>query len=214
MHSNKVFLDNIEKLQMNRFDMVQELVYQRWLNACLKFEMHEFQSPRKQNLNMLRLESQEASSISSAESDETNGTTTTSYSRSQTSAWRRYNVVQKLRNWGRIKNESDQRGPIRRFSISSVPSSAPTKVKNTVTNSPNVDNMKRLRRVSFSDSVRPSQIEIQDSQRSMMKEGNTKAMTSTKPNRKDLLRRSSMSSVPSDASSTPVKNQVLDFSES
>lgn len=49
----------------------------------------------------------------------------------------------------------------------------------------------------------------------MLNEGNsTKAMTSTKRNRKGLLNRLSISSVPCDASSTPVKNQVLDFSES
>lgn len=213
MHSNEVFLDNIEKLQMNRFDMVQELVYQRWLNACLRFEIHESQTPRKQNRNKLSFESQEASSIFSVESDETTGTVT-SYSSSQTSAWRRYNIAQKLRNWGRKKIESDQRGLIRRSSMSSVPSSAPTRANNTVTNSPNADNIKRLRRVSFSDSVRPSKMEFQDNQRSMSKVGNTKAMTGTKANRKGLLCRFSMSSAPCDASSKPVKNQVLDSSES
>ncbi|KAK1384018.1 hypothetical protein POM88_021753 [Heracleum sosnowskyi] len=213
-HSNEVFLDNIEKLQMNRFDMVQELVYQRWLNACLKFEIHESQTPQNQNRNMLSFESQEASSIFSVESDETTGTTATSYSSSQTSAWRRYNIAQKLRNWGRIKKRPDQRGLIRRFSMSSVLSSGPTRAKNVVTNSPDADNIKRLRRVSFSDSVRPSKMEVQDTRRSMSKEGNTKAMTGNTAIRKGILRRFSMSSVPSDASSTPVRNQVLDFSES
>lgn len=144
-----------------RFDMVQELVYQRWLNACLRFEFHEFQTPLKQNCNKLSFESQEASSIFSAESDEKNGTTTTSYSSSQTSACKRYNIAQKLRNWGCIKKESDQRDLICRFSMSSLPSSAPTRVKNIVTNSPNVYNIKRLRTVSFSDSVRTSKINVE-----------------------------------------------------
>lgn len=214
MHSNEVFLDSIEKLQMNRFDMVQELVYQRWLNACLRFEIHESQTPRKQKRNKLSFESQEASSLFSVESDETTDTNVTSYSSSQTSTWRRFNIAQKLKAWSRPKNESDQRGLIRRFSMSSVPSSAPTRAKNIVTKSPIADNIKRLRRVSFSDSVRPSKMEYQDTQRSMNKEGNTKATTGTKANRKGLLRRFSMSSVPSDASSTPVNNQLLDFSES
>lgn len=213
MHSKEVFLDNIEKLQMSRFDMVQELVYQRWLSVCLRFEIHESQTPRKQNRNKLSFESQEASSIFSDESAETTGTTATSYSISQTSASRRYNIAQKLRKWGHLENESDQRGLNRRSFMSSVPSSAPTRAKNIVTNSPNADNIKRLR-VSFSDSVRPSKMEFQDARRSMNKEWNTKATTGNKAIKKGILRRFSMSSVPSDAPSTPVKNQVLDFSVS
>ncbi|WOG93546.1 hypothetical protein DCAR_0312832 [Daucus carota subsp. sativus] len=64
MLSKEAFLDNIEKLQMNRFDMVQELVYNRWLNACLGFEIQESLTPVKQNWNRLSFESQKHQSFS------------------------------------------------------------------------------------------------------------------------------------------------------
>ena len=74
-------------------------------------------------------------------------TTATSYSSSQTSTWKRYNIAQKLKKWGRIKKGSYQRGLIRESSMSSVPSSAPTITTNNITKSPNADKLKRLRRV-------------------------------------------------------------------
>lgn len=38
-HANEELSDEVERLQGNRFDMVQELVYQRWLFAFLRFEV-------------------------------------------------------------------------------------------------------------------------------------------------------------------------------
>ncbi|XP_031403636.1 protein CHUP1, chloroplastic-like [Punica granatum] len=40
-NSNKELLKQVERLQKQRFGMVEELVYQRWLNCCLRFEVHQ-----------------------------------------------------------------------------------------------------------------------------------------------------------------------------
>ncbi|XP_031287973.1 protein CHUP1, chloroplastic-like [Pistacia vera] len=46
-HINEDLLKEVEKLQRNRFNVVEELVYQRWLNACLRFETHKYQTPSR-----------------------------------------------------------------------------------------------------------------------------------------------------------------------
>ncbi|GLU13323.1 hypothetical protein SLE2022_299620 [Rubroshorea leprosula] len=46
-HANEDLLKGVERLQKNRFDMVEELVYQRWLNARLRFEMQDHQTPSR-----------------------------------------------------------------------------------------------------------------------------------------------------------------------
>ena len=35
-HNNEDLLKQVEGLQMNRFSEVEELVYLRWVNACLR----------------------------------------------------------------------------------------------------------------------------------------------------------------------------------
>ncbi|XVE58703.1 hypothetical protein DITRI_Ditri04bG0190200 [Diplodiscus trichospermus] len=41
----------VERLQKSRFDMVEQLVYQRWLNACLKAEIRYHQTPSKKTMD-------------------------------------------------------------------------------------------------------------------------------------------------------------------
>ncbi|KAJ6768619.1 PROTEIN CHUP1 CHLOROPLASTIC [Salix koriyanagi] len=38
-------LKQVEGLQMNRFSEVEELVYLRWVNACLRYELRNYQTP-------------------------------------------------------------------------------------------------------------------------------------------------------------------------
>ncbi|KAE9451062.1 hypothetical protein C3L33_17038, partial [Rhododendron williamsianum] len=42
---NEDLLKQVEGLQMNRFSEVEELVYLRWVNACLRFELRNYQTP-------------------------------------------------------------------------------------------------------------------------------------------------------------------------
>ncbi|GLT91745.1 hypothetical protein SLE2022_096180 [Rubroshorea leprosula] len=44
-HTNEDLLKQVEGLQMNRFSEVEELVYLRWVNACLRYELRNYQAP-------------------------------------------------------------------------------------------------------------------------------------------------------------------------
>ncbi|PIA63497.1 hypothetical protein AQUCO_00201087v1 [Aquilegia coerulea] len=44
-HANEDLAKQVEGLQMNRFSEVEELVYLRWVNACLRFELRNYQTP-------------------------------------------------------------------------------------------------------------------------------------------------------------------------
>ncbi|KAG2617337.1 hypothetical protein PVAP13_3NG180218 [Panicum virgatum] len=44
-HTNEDLTKQVEGLQMNRFSEVEELVYLRWVNACLRFELRNYQTP-------------------------------------------------------------------------------------------------------------------------------------------------------------------------
>ncbi|KAL8533434.1 hypothetical protein ACS0TY_009716 [Phlomoides rotata] len=44
-HTNEDLVKQVEGLQMNRFSEVEELVYLRWVNACLRFELRNYQTP-------------------------------------------------------------------------------------------------------------------------------------------------------------------------
>ncbi|XP_042053512.1 protein CHUP1, chloroplastic-like isoform X2 [Salvia splendens] len=44
-HANEDLVKQVEGLQMNRFSEVEELVYLRWVNACLRFELLNYQTP-------------------------------------------------------------------------------------------------------------------------------------------------------------------------
>lgn len=44
-HANEDLQKQVEGLQMNRFSEVEELVYLRWVNACLRFELKNQQAP-------------------------------------------------------------------------------------------------------------------------------------------------------------------------
>eukprot|EP01018_Ginkgo_biloba_P028111 Gb_27995 [translate_table: standard] len=44
-HANEDLSKQVEGLQMNRFSEVEELVYLRWVNACLRYELRNYQAP-------------------------------------------------------------------------------------------------------------------------------------------------------------------------
>ncbi|KAL0925599.1 hypothetical protein M5K25_003956 [Dendrobium thyrsiflorum] len=44
-HANEDLIKQVEGLQINRFSEVEELVYLRWVNACLRYELRNYQKP-------------------------------------------------------------------------------------------------------------------------------------------------------------------------
>ncbi|XP_065880198.1 protein CHUP1, chloroplastic isoform X2 [Euphorbia lathyris] len=44
-HANDDLVKQVEGLQLNRFSEVEELVYLRWVNACLRYELRNYQAP-------------------------------------------------------------------------------------------------------------------------------------------------------------------------
>ncbi|KAI4335821.1 hypothetical protein L6164_014430 [Bauhinia variegata] len=204
-HANKDLYDQIELLQKNRFDMVQELVYQRWLYTCLMFEVHNHQKQsRKASLDYCSQNSakelykktdalpsdNEVDSVSSnatlAESDEIDTSTLESSSSSQSSSSKESILLRRIKRWKKSKDDSksissesrsysgnhlSSRSLIRRFSISSVQDhlsipkdTADSSFINVHQKTKMQDSSKpletsifpRLKRVSFSDSVKPS----------------------------------------------------------
>ncbi|KAJ6726405.1 PROTEIN CHUP1 CHLOROPLASTIC [Salix purpurea] len=127
-------LKQVEGLQMNRFSEVEELVYLRWVNACLRYELRNYQTPSgkvsARDLNKsLSPKSQERakqllleyagsergqgdtdlessySHLSSPGSEDFDNTSIdTSFSRYSFS--KKHGLIQKLKKWGRSKDDS------------------------------------------------------------------------------------------------------------
>lgn len=158
-YTNEDLLLQVERLQNNRFDMVQELVYQRWLHTCLRLEIQTHKSSKISNPS-----SDSASSQTSTTnlSDEMFETTTmdmdSSSSSSQTSSTgKKFGFIHSIKKWGARRSKDERstggnsfskKGLVRRFSTSMVP------VKASILRNKGDNAVKsRGRRVSFSDSV-------------------------------------------------------------
>ncbi|KAB2633681.1 protein CHUP1 [Pyrus ussuriensis x Pyrus communis] len=178
-HTNEDLSRQVEKLQKNRFDMVEQLVYQRWLYACLRFEtlIHSSPSPDTSKHDL----SPSSHTSSASLSDEITETTTIgSSSSSQSNKIKKSGFMQNIKTWGRrrrrrrSKEEEEEeedmdysnalpskRDLVRRFSTSMVPVKA-SMLRNggesstTSSSSPSsrAPSLSRVRRVSFSDSVK------------------------------------------------------------
>lgn len=159
-YTNEDLLLQVERLQNNRFDMVQELVYQRWLHTCLRLEIQTHKSSKISNPSSDSASSQ--TSITNL-SDEMFETTTmdmdSSSSSSQTSSTgKKFGFMHSIKMWGAIRSKDERssggnsfskKGLVRRFSTSMVP------VKASILRNKGDNAVKsRGRRVSFSDSVR------------------------------------------------------------
>ncbi|VAH11191.1 unnamed protein product [Triticum turgidum subsp. durum] len=132
-HTNEDLTKQVEGLQMNRFSEVEELVYLRWVNACLRFELRNYQtpsgkisardlstklSPRSQERAkqmMLEFGSErgqgdtDLDSVSSAPSSPRSEDFDTASIDSSSSKYsflsKRPNLMQKLKKWGRSKDD-------------------------------------------------------------------------------------------------------------
>ncbi|TQD74699.1 hypothetical protein C1H46_039776 [Malus baccata] len=175
-HTNEGLSRQVEKLQKNRFDMVEQLVYQRWLYTCLRFEtlIHSSPSP---DTSKHDLSPSSHTSSTSLRDEITETTTIGSSSSSQSNKIKKSGFMQSIKTWGgrrrrrrRKEEEEDmdyssalpsKRDLVRRFSTSMVPVKA-SMLRNggesstTSSSSPSskAPSLSRVRRVSFSDSVK------------------------------------------------------------
>ncbi|KAG0519347.1 hypothetical protein BDA96_09G256500 [Sorghum bicolor] len=134
-HTNEDLTKQVEGLQMNRFSEVEELVYLRWVNACLRFELRNYQTPSgkvsARDLNRtLSPKSQErakqlmleyagserghgdtdlesvSSMPSSPGSEDFDNISIDSSSSRYSFLSKRSNLMQKIKKWGRSKDDS------------------------------------------------------------------------------------------------------------
>ncbi|XP_066360730.1 protein CHUP1, chloroplastic-like [Miscanthus floridulus] len=134
-HTNEDLTKQVEGLQMNRFSEVEELVYLRWVNACLRFELRNYQTPSgkvsARDLNKtLSPKSQErakqlmleyagserghgdtdlesvSSMPSSPGSEDFDNISIDSSSSRYSFLSKRSNLMQKIKKWGRSKDDS------------------------------------------------------------------------------------------------------------
>ncbi|XP_010556391.1 PREDICTED: protein CHUP1, chloroplastic-like [Tarenaya hassleriana] len=144
-HANEDLLKQVEGLQMNRFSEVEELVYLRWVNACLRYELRNYQTPSgkisardlSKNLSpksqerakrlMLEyagsergqgdtdMESNFSHPSSPGSEDFDNASIDSSTSR-YSSLSKKPSLIQKLKRWGKSKDDSSvQSSPSRSF---------------------------------------------------------------------------------------------------
>lgn len=149
-HTYEDLQKQVEGLQMNRFSEVEELVYLRWINACLRFELRNYQTPagkasardlskslsprsgEKAKQLMLGYAGSERgqgetdvesnlSHPSSPGSEDFDNASIDSSTSKYSSASNKMNLIQKLKKWGKSKDEySDFSSPTRSFSGGSL----------------------------------------------------------------------------------------------
>ncbi|XP_019428906.1 PREDICTED: protein CHUP1, chloroplastic-like isoform X1 [Lupinus angustifolius] len=136
-HVNEDLLKQVEGLQMNRFSEVEELVYLRWVNACLRYELGYYQAPRgklsARDLNdSLSPKSQEKakqlmlefaasgheqddtdldsilSHLSSSSTEDFDNTTSDSSTSKYSNQSKKTSLIQKLKKWGKSKDDSSR----------------------------------------------------------------------------------------------------------
>ncbi|KAK4788775.1 hypothetical protein SAY86_020094 [Trapa natans] len=145
-HANEDLLKQVEGLQMNRFSEVEELVYLRWVNACLRFELRNYQTPQgkisardlskslsprsQERAKQLMLEFAESergqgdtdlesnfSHPSSPGSEDFDNASIDSSMSRYSSLSKKPTLIQKLKKWGRSKDDSSVfSSPARSFS--------------------------------------------------------------------------------------------------
>lgn len=134
-HTNEDLQKQVEGLQMNRFSEVEELVYLRWVNACLRYELRNYQTPagkmsaRELNKNLSPKSQEKAKQLlleyagsergqgdtdlesnfsqpSSPGSEDFDNASIDSSTSKYSSLSRRPSLIQKLKKWGRSKDDS------------------------------------------------------------------------------------------------------------
>ncbi|KAL1317849.1 hypothetical protein HN51_070050 [Arachis hypogaea] len=135
-HANEDLLKQVEGLQINRFSEVEELVYLRWVNACLRYELRNYQAPQgkvsardlskslspksQEKAKQLMLEyaggsergqgdtdlDSNFSHPSSPGSEDFDNTSIDSSTSKYSSLSKKAGLMQKLKKWGKTKDDS------------------------------------------------------------------------------------------------------------
>lgn len=134
-HANEDLTKQVEGLQINRFSEVEELVYLRWVNACLRYELRNYQTPSgkisaRDLSKSLSPKSQErakrlmleyagsergqgdtdldsvSSMPSSPGSEDFDNASIDSSSSRYSSMSKKPSLIQKLKKWGKIKDDA------------------------------------------------------------------------------------------------------------
>ncbi|XP_078153065.1 hydroxyproline-rich glycoprotein family protein [Carex rostrata] len=147
-HANEDLSKQVEGLQMNRFSEVEELVYLRWVNACLRYELRNYQNPSnhisardlnktlspksRERAKQLMLEyagsergqgETDQESVSSLDSEDFDNTSIDSSSSRYLS--KRPSLIQKIKKWGKRDDTSSLASPTR-----SIGNSSPMRTSN------------------------------------------------------------------------------------
>lgn len=124
---NEELSRKIERLQKDRFNMVEELVYQRWLQSCLRFEiqnkgtaLHETSENSLKNDSLLNSDEKiksptsntsssysiSSNTSSSTESDQVESTVIGGSPSSQNGTSKSSSFMRKMKTFGRCKDDS------------------------------------------------------------------------------------------------------------
>ncbi|KAK7391427.1 hypothetical protein VNO78_19843 [Psophocarpus tetragonolobus] len=175
-HANEDLLKQVEGLQMNRFSEVEELVYLRWVNACLWYELKSYQAPlgklstidpntslspksqEKAKQLMLEyagsehgqgdtdLDSFFSHSSSPGSEDFDNFSSIDSSMGKHSSVSKKTSLIQKLKKWGKSKDDSSALSSQARY----LSGGSPTRI--TMSNRPR-DSLESLMQRNAGDSV-------------------------------------------------------------
>ncbi|KAJ0094300.1 hypothetical protein Patl1_16516 [Pistacia atlantica] len=144
-HANEDLLKQVEGLQMNRFSEVEELVYLRWVNACLRYELRNYQAPagktsaRDLNKNLSPKSQERAKQLmleyagsergqgdtdlesnfshpSSPGSEDFDNASIDSSTSKYSNLSKRPSLIQKLKKWGKSRDDSMLSSPTRSLS--------------------------------------------------------------------------------------------------
>jgi regulator of replication initiation timing len=144
-HANEDLSKQVEGLQMNRFSEVEELVYLRWVNACLRYELRNYQAPpgkisaRELNKSLSPKSQEKAKQLmleyagsergqgdtdieinfshpSSPGSEDFDNASIDSSTSRYSSLSKKPSLIQKLKKWSKSKDESALSSPTRSFS--------------------------------------------------------------------------------------------------
>ncbi|KAH6771370.1 Hydroxyproline-rich glycoprotein family protein [Perilla frutescens var. hirtella] len=133
-HANEDLVKQVEGLQMNRFSEVEELVYLRWVNACLRFELRNKETPsgkisaRDLNKSLSPRSQEKAKQLmleyagsergggdtdmesnfdnTSVDSEDFDNTSIDSSTSRFSSLSKKPSLIQKLKRWGKSKDDS------------------------------------------------------------------------------------------------------------
>lgn len=147
-HANEDLIKQVEGLQINRFSEVEELVYLRWVNACLRYELRNYQKPSgkisaRDLSKSLSPKSQErakrlmldyagsergqgdtdlesvSSMPSSPGSEDFDNASIDSFSSRFSSMSKKPNLIQKIKRWGKSKDDNVLASPTRSLGAAS-----------------------------------------------------------------------------------------------